>query len=117
MTDKPVKREKFEIPKEFLEHLESLQDQKAVEAIKELCRQVKDLVDTLGISDQCTAFVTDGDLAIPWSDSWTEKHRATMAVSYFRVTRKPVFDAAHRAHRSSCLGCSLGALKITCIRL
>ena len=116
MTDKPVKGKKFEIPKEFQDHLESLQDQKAVEGIKELCRKVEELADGLGISDQCTAFVTDGDLAIPWSDSWTREHRATKSVSYVRVTRKVVLDAAHRVHLSSCLGYSIPPPKITCIR-
>jgi hypothetical protein len=117
MTDDPVKRKKFEIPEEFLKHLESLQDQKAVEAIKELCKEVEDLVGKLGISDQCTAFVTDGDLAISWREYWTKERGTTKSVSYFRVTRKTVLDAAHRVHPSSCPGNSLRPTKITCIHL
>lgn len=65
MTDEPVKRKKFEISKEFRDHLGSLQDKKAVDRIKELCGRVEKLVVQLGISNRCTEFVTDADLAIP----------------------------------------------------
>jgi hypothetical protein len=56
-----------------------------VEAIKGLCRHVEELADTLGVSDQCTAFATDGDLVIPWNDSWIKDSecRATKSVSDF----------------------------------
>jgi hypothetical protein len=83
MTDQPVKRKRFKVPEEFQDHLSSLRDREAVEVIKELCRQVEELADTLGVSDQCTAFVTDGDLGIPWSDSWIKERRATKSVSEF----------------------------------
>jgi len=108
MTDEPVKRKKFEIPKEFQDHLESLQDREAVDRIKELCGRVEELVARLGISGQCTGFVTDGDLAIPWRNYWTDERREAKSVSYIRVTLKAVVDAAHRVHLSSCPGRSSG---------
>ncbi|KAF9644543.1 hypothetical protein BDM02DRAFT_3190520 [Thelephora ganbajun] len=61
MTDEPVKRKKFE---------------EAAEEIAELCKQVEEIVAQLDISDQCIAFVTDGDLAISWKDYWTKERRA-----------------------------------------
>ena len=81
MADEPVKRKKFEIPQEFREHFGSLRDAKAKTGIEELCKQVEDLVVQLGFSDQCTGFVTDGDLAIPWRSYWTEERRAAKSVS------------------------------------
>ena len=42
MMDKPMKRKKFEIPKEFWDHLLSLQDKETVEMVKKLCKQVGD---------------------------------------------------------------------------
>jgi len=81
MVDEPVERKRFEIPKDFQDHLESLQDKKAVEVIKELCKRVEELAEGLGISEQCTAFITDGDLAVPWRDYWTEDRRGTKLVS------------------------------------
>ena len=71
----------FEIPKEFQDHLGSLQDKKPVEVIKGLCKRVIELVDGLGISEPCTAFITDGDLAVPWRDYWTKDHRGIKLVS------------------------------------
>ena len=81
MVDEPVERKTFEIPKEFQDHLEPLQDKKAVGVIKDLCKRVVELVDRLGISEQCTAFITDGDLAVPWRDYWTKDHRWIKLVS------------------------------------
>ena len=75
--DRPVKRKKFEIPHEFRNHLSSLEDKEAADGIRELCKQVEELVEKLGISDQCFAFVTDGDLAITWGNYWTVDRRAT----------------------------------------
>ena len=86
MTDEPVGMKKFEIPKEFRDHLESLQNKEAVGRINELCSRVEQLVAQLGISDQCTGFVTDGDLAIPWRDYWNNECRAAKLVSYFYAT-------------------------------
>ena len=65
MTDKPVGRKRFEIPKGFRDHVKSL-DKEAADTIDDLCEKVVALVEKLGISDQCTGFVTDGDLATPW---------------------------------------------------
>ena len=42
MADEPVKMRRFEIPREFHDHLSSLQDQKAVDMVKGLCRQVEE---------------------------------------------------------------------------
>jgi len=117
MTDEPVKRKKFEIPKAFEDHLTLLQDQMTVEVIRGLCRKVKELVDMLGISDECIAFVTDGDLAISWRDYWTEERRATKSVSESLVTWKAAPDTFHRVHPSSCPGHSFTPGETTCIRL
>ena len=87
-----MKRKKFEIPEEFQDHLESLQDKEAAKAIKELCKQVEDLACKLGISDQCTAFITDGDLAISWREYWTKERGVTKLVSYFCVARNTALD-------------------------
>ena len=38
MMDKPVKRKKFEIPKEFWDPLLLLQDKETVEMVKKLCK-------------------------------------------------------------------------------
>lgn len=119
MMDKPVKR-KFEIPKEFWDHLLSLQDKETVEMVKKLCKRVEELVEKLEISDQCIAFVMDGDLAISWRACWTEgcQLNKSKLVSYFQVTWDAVFDAVYRVHMSSCPGHSnLLPLEITCIHL
>jgi len=118
MTDTPVKRKKFEIPKEFQDHLSSLQDQTTTDAIRELCRKVEELVDAMNISDDCIAFVTDGDLAISWRDYWTKEHRATKSVSESLIVAwKAVPDITHRVHPSSCPGRSSVPKETTCIRL
>jgi hypothetical protein len=98
MSGQTCEEEKVQdTPRSSENHLSLLQDRKAVEAIKELCMQVKDLTDMmLGISDQCTASVTDGDTLGDYS--WTQEHRATKSVSYFCVIRKAVLHAAHRVH-------------------
>ena len=85
MTNEPVKRKKFEIPEQFDDHIGSLQNQEEVEAIRKLCRRVEELVAQLGISDQCTGFITDGDLAISWKHCWTEERRAAKSVSYLCI--------------------------------
>ena len=117
MTDEPVERKKFEIPEGFREHLESLQDKEAVGRINELCRRVEKLVAQLGISDQCTGFVTDGDLAITWRDYWTKERRLAKSVGHFHLARKATLDAARRAHPSSCPGHSLTPREAGYIRL
>ena len=118
MTDEPVKKKKFEIPEGFREHLESLQDKEAVRKINELCSKVEELVARLGISDQCTGFITDGDLSITWRDYWTKERRQAKSVGHFHITRKAALDASCRAHPSSCPGHSLmPSLAATYIRL
>ena len=89
MTDEPAERKKFEIPKEFQDHVDLL-DQDAAHTIKGLCKRVERLVVRLGISNQCIGFVTDGDLAIPWDNYWDTERRAAKSVSYSDVTRKVV---------------------------
>ena len=105
MTDEPVKR-RFEISEEFHDHLSSLQDQKAVEVVKGLCRQVEEIVVKLGISDQCTAFVMDSNHATSWRDGWAEESFGTKSVSRSQVARKATLDTIHRVLPSSCLGYS-----------
>ena len=118
MTDEPAERKKFEIPQKFQDHVGSL-GQEAADAIGEHCRRVEELVVKLEISDQCTGFVTDGDLAISWGHYWTEERRLAKSVSRFRIALnlKAVLDAAHRVHPSSCPGHSNVPGGVTCIRL
>jgi len=117
MTDEPVKRKKFEIPEKFLNHLSSLQNQEAADEIRGLCKQVEELVEKLGISEEYFSFVTDGDLAIPWEKYWAVDRRATKSVGYLLVTRETVSDAVHRVHPSSCPGHSSEPPETTCILL
>ena len=106
MTDKPVKREKFEIPQSFRKSLSLLNktNSKEVTKIRRLCREIEKVVAKLGISDQCTAFITDGDLAISWENYWTEERRAAKSVSRFEVIRNAVLNTVYRVHPSSCPG-------------
>jgi len=117
MTDEAVKRKKFEIPKAFENHLSLLQGQTMVDVIRGLCRKVEELVDKLGISDECIAFITDGDLAISWRDYWTEERQVTKSVSESPVAWKAAPDKVHRVRPSSCLGHSFTPGETTCIRL
>jgi len=118
MTDEPVKMKEFEIPKEFQDHINSLRlDRGVADTIRGLCRRVEELVVKLGISDQCTGFVTDGDLAISWEKYWTEERRAAKSVSCSHIICGVVLDAPHRVHLSSCPGHSSMPTTATCIRL
>jgi len=85
MTDEPAERKEFEIPKKFKDHVESL-DQEAVDTIGRLCGRVEKLVEELGITDQCTGFVTDGNLAISWEHYWAGERRAAKSVSCSHIT-------------------------------
>ena len=69
MTTKPVKREAFKVSEKFLEYVSSIKDKKFVGEIQALCERVEQLVVELGVSDECTRFITDRDLAISWKDS------------------------------------------------
>ena len=82
-----MERKEFEIPKGFQDHVDSL-DQDAAGTITGLWRRVEELVVELGISNQCTGFVTDGDLAISWEDYWDKERRAAKSVSRSHVTRR-----------------------------
>ena len=81
MVEKPVKREAFKIPKEFLAHLSSLGDGLLVAKIQALCGRVEELVAELGISDECIGFIIDGDLATSWKDCFSEENQGTKSVS------------------------------------
>ena len=83
MVDEPVKMKKFEIPQEFRNHVDSLANKVEIE---QLCERVGELVGKLGISDLCSAFVTDGDLAISWKDYWDRERREAKSASCFHVT-------------------------------
>jgi len=88
MTDKLVKGKEFKIPEKFRDHV------KVADTIEKLCRRVEKLVKELGISGECTGFVTDGDLAISWERYWDKNHRAVKSVSCSHVIWKAVLDAA-----------------------
>jgi len=92
MMDESVERKKFEIPNEFRNQLSSLQDQKVADGIRELCKQVEELVEKLGISDQYFSFVTDGDLSISWVNYWAVDRRATKSGTPEFMSRA-LFDA------------------------
>jgi len=83
MTEKPIKGKAFEVPEQFLNHLSSIKDKRLADEIQTLCGRVKQLVVELGISDECTGFITDGDLAIPWKNCFSREHRGTMSVRCF----------------------------------
>src|ERR1700753_73999 len=89
MVTKPVKQREFEVPEQFLEHLSVMEDKEAVSEIRTLCERVKELVVELGISDECTGFVTDGDLAIPWKDCFSEENKKVKWVSRSRLPTTP----------------------------
>jgi len=94
-----VKRRVFEVPEEFLKHLSSLKgedkdkDKKMAGETEALCERVEQLVTKLGISDECTGFITDGDLAIPWREKISREHRGTKSVSYSQLSSMAVPDA------------------------
>ena len=79
MTTKPVKRKVFKVPEKFLEQLEG---KEFADETMALCEQVKQRVVELGITDECTGFIIDGDLAIPWEKCFSEEHQETKVVSY-----------------------------------
>ena len=116
MANEPAERKEFEIPKKFQDHVNSL-DQDAADTIRKLCGRVEALVVKLGISDQCTGFVTDGDLAVSWEHYWAGERRAAKSVSCPRISWKVMLDAVHRVHPSSCPGHSIKPRGATCIRL
>lgn len=82
MTSKPVKRKAFEVPAEFWDNLRLMEDQELTGQIRVLCGQVEALVKKLGISNECTGFITNGDLAIPWNECFSEEPQGTKSVSY-----------------------------------
>jgi len=85
MTEKPIKGKAFEVPEQFLNHLSSIKDKRLADEIRALCERVKQLVVELGISDECTGFITDGDLAIPWKDCFSKENRGSKWVSCSRL--------------------------------
>ncbi|KAJ3994816.1 hypothetical protein F5050DRAFT_1809260 [Lentinula boryana] len=60
MVDEPIKTERFDIPNP-----------------NETQREILDLCRELGIDDQCTGFVIDGDMAVTWDSYFTEEHVGT----------------------------------------
>ena len=75
MMETPVKGRAFEIPQRFLKGLSSVKDAGLVSEIRVLCERVERLVAELGVSDQCIGFITDGDLALPWMDCFSEENQ------------------------------------------
>ena len=78
MTAKPMKRKVFKVPEKFSEQLNG--KELADETIA-LCKRVEQLAAELGISDECTGFITDGDLSIPWKESFYGEHCGAKWVS------------------------------------
>lgn len=106
MTEKPVERKVFEVPKQFLEHLSSMkkEDKGLVDEIETLCKRVGELVAELGISGECTGFVADGDLAVPWKD-YFDRREGEKSVSYFRFPfAETTFNGNCRALLNFCPG-------------
>ena len=81
MTETPVKGKAFAVPQKFLDDLTLLEDRSLESAIVGLCAKVEQLVAELGISDEYTGFVTDGDLAKPWRDCIVGGGQETESVS------------------------------------
>ena len=88
MTKEPVKRKTFEMPEGFMDHLFSLGDGLATAEILGLYGQVEQLVARLGISNECTGFIADGDTVVSWDDYLSEGHRGSEPVSGFRSSIK-----------------------------
>lgn len=85
MIDEPVEGKRFEIPKEFRDHLSSLQDRGKAEELEKLCDRVEELAASLGISNKPSAVVTSGDLAVSWRDYLDTDRRAAKTVNKFGV--------------------------------
>ena len=96
----PAAKKEFEIPKEFLDGLSG----PAAEGIKKQCKEVETLVAKLGISNEHSAVITDGDLSISWRNYWKDESRAAKSVSRFLVTHEARLNEVCRARPSSCPG-------------
>src|SRR5258708_3682004 len=101
MAENPVKGKAFKLPQKFLDDLPLLGDVVLEDRIRELCKKVEQLVTGLGISDVCTGFVTDGDLARSWEDCIAGGHRETKSASHSQVVPIAVPDTTHRPHLNS----------------
>lgn len=93
MTANPVKRKAFEVPESFLDHLSTLKDKEMAGETRALCKRVKQLVVELGISDECTGFIIDGDLAVPWKESFSGENHGVKWVSCSRLPFETAPDA------------------------
>ena len=103
MTETPVKGKAFTVPQKFLDDLPSLEDRSLESAIVGLCAKVEQLVAELGISDEYTGFVIDGDLSRTWRDCIADGGRGIIFVSRARAIPIVVLDVTHRARPDSCL--------------
>jgi len=73
----PVKNvEGFKIPEKFLKHVSSLKNREAAAEIEKQCEKLEEFVAKLGISNNYSAVITDGDLSIPWRKYWDVDRRA-----------------------------------------
>ena len=84
-VQKEQKKKPFEIPKEFMDSLCSLDDKDA-EQIREQCKRVEELVGKLEIPDEFHAVIGDGDLAVPWKNYFNTDCRTFKSVSDFPVS-------------------------------
>lgn len=109
-----VENEGFKIPQDFLDGASLLRNG---EEIKEKCERVQKLVVKLGISNECSAVITDGDLSVSWKNYWEAGHQVTKSVSDFLVSQMAGLDQVYRVHPCSCHGCSLRPVMDTCIHL
>ena len=82
MTTHPIQQKAFGVPERFLEHLSSLEDTELASETRTLCERLQELVVELGISEECTAFVAGGDLAVPWRHCLSEENQRNTGVSY-----------------------------------
>jgi len=90
MTPKPVKRKAFKVPEKFLEQLKG---KALANEATALCERVEQLVAEMGVADECTGFITDGDLAVPWVECFSREHQRSKMVSCSQLSSTAMPDA------------------------
>lgn len=92
MLDKAVKTLKFKVQRyeadllplkdESKDELVTLLlEQMSMDRTSDIALEVEQLLGDLGISDMCTGFVIDGDMAVDWKTYFTSRHYGSTAVS------------------------------------
>lgn len=83
--------------------LKSLSIQEIAETPRSLAEEIKSLVKALQIEEQCTAFVTDGDMAANWKTYFNDAHNLeTRSVSGCPMRFFPSLTFSNSVLRSLC---------------